>query len=176
MHDFRAMLPDIKQCITSQLQKYNAELQSLGGPLGDGNSSSIVLIIITEFTNEFRTVISGNTNDLLLNELSSGTRISFVSHEPFNVGVKGIDPVDQVKDGDTRTILSLSVRAVIFVSPFGANSEGRGRHLLVTAAFEVIMRQQIKWLGEPGFKFCPHVYDEYIRILNQLLPQMVRSA
>ena len=34
MHYIRATIPDIKQRITSQLQKYNAELQSLGGPLG----------------------------------------------------------------------------------------------------------------------------------------------
>jgi len=105
MHHIRATLPDIKARITSQLQKYNVELQSLGGPLGDGNSSSIVLSIITEFTNEFRTVIDGNTNDLSLNELSGGARISFVFHELFNNGVKSIDPFDQVKDGDIRTIL-----------------------------------------------------------------------
>ena len=112
MHHIRATLPDIKARITSQLQKYNAELQSLGGPLGDGNSSSIVLNIITEFTNEFRTVIDGNTNDLSLNELSGGARISFVFHELFNNGVKSIDPFDQVKDGDIRTILyNSSVRA-----------------------------------------------------------------
>ena len=42
------MLPDIKQRITSQLQKFNAKLQSLGGPLGDSNSSSIVLSIDTD--------------------------------------------------------------------------------------------------------------------------------
>ncbi|SRR5712692_2118014 len=105
MHHIRATLPDIKARITSQLQKYSAELQSLGGPLGDGNSSSIVLNIITEFTNEFRTVIDGNTNDLSLNELSGGARISFVFHELFSNGVKTIDPFDQVKDGDIRTIL-----------------------------------------------------------------------
>ena len=86
MHHIRATLSDIKQRITSQLQKFNAELQSLGGPLGDGNSSSIVLSIITEFTNRFRTFIDGNTNDLLLNELSGGACISFVFHELFNVG------------------------------------------------------------------------------------------
>jgi hypothetical protein len=97
MHHIRATLPDIKARITSQLQKYTVELQSLGGPLGDGNSSSIVLSIITEFTNEFRTVIDGNTNDLSLNELSGGARISFVFHELFNVGVKSIDPFDQGK-------------------------------------------------------------------------------
>ena len=112
MHDFRATLPDIKQRITSQLQKYDAEIQSLGGLLGDGNSSSIVLIIITEFTNEFRTVINGNTNNLSLNELSGGARTSFIFHELFNVGVKGIDPFDKVKDGDNRIISYLLVRAV----------------------------------------------------------------
>jgi replication fork clamp-binding protein CrfC len=66
---------------------------------------SVVLSTITEFSSEFRTVIDGNTNDLSLNELSGGARISFVFHELFNNGVKSIDPFDQVKDGDIRTIL-----------------------------------------------------------------------
>ena len=61
--------------------------------------------IITEFTNEFRTVIDVNMNDLSLNERSGGARISFVFPELFNVGVKSIDPFDQVKDGDIQTIL-----------------------------------------------------------------------
>ncbi|KAH9037580.1 Dynamin central region-domain-containing protein [Lactarius hengduanensis] len=159
MHHIRATLPDIKARITSQLQKFSAELQSLGGPLGDGNSSSIVLNIITEFTNEFRTVIDGNTNDLSLNELSGGARISFVFHELFNNGVKSIDPFDQVKDGDIRTILY--------------NSSGSTPALFVgTAAFEVIVKQQIKRLEEPGLKCCQLVYDELIRILGQLLAKI----
>jgi replication fork clamp-binding protein CrfC len=131
MHHIRATLPDIKARITSQLQKYTAELQSLGGPLGDGNSSSIVLNIITEFTNEFRTVIDGNTNDLSLNELSGGARISFVFHELFNVGVKSIDPFDQVKDGDIRTILyNSSVRAQFVYRCSVLMWRVRVRHLL----------------------------------------------
>lgn len=104
MHHIRATLPDIKARITQQQQKYTAELQTLGGPMGD-NSGNVVLSVITEFTSEFRTVIDGNTNDLSLNELSGGARISFVFHELFNNGVKAIDPFDQVKDGDIRTIL-----------------------------------------------------------------------
>ncbi|KAI0061990.1 hypothetical protein BV25DRAFT_1916294 [Artomyces pyxidatus] len=156
MHHIRATLPDIKARITSQLQKFNLELASLGGPLGDGGSQSIVLSVITEFTNEFRTVIDGNTNDLSLNELSGGARISFVYHELFNNGVKSIDPFDQVKDGDIRTILY--------------NSSGSTPALFVgTAAFEVIVKQQIKRLEEPSLKCCQLVYDELIRILGQLL-------
>jgi replication fork clamp-binding protein CrfC len=105
MHHIRNTLPDIKTRVAQQLQKYNAELQSLGGPMGDANAGNVVLSVITEFCSEFRTTIDGNTNDLSLNELSGGARISFVFHELFNTGVKSIDPFDQVKDGDIRTIL-----------------------------------------------------------------------
>ncbi|SRR6266545_3922996 len=105
MHHIRATLPDIKARISSNLQKYNAELIALGGPTGDGNSGNVILSVITEFTSEFRTTIDGNTNDLSMNELSGGARISFVFHEIFNNGIKSIDPFDQVKDGDIRTIL-----------------------------------------------------------------------
>ncbi|KDQ59640.1 hypothetical protein JAAARDRAFT_126583 [Jaapia argillacea MUCL 33604] len=159
MHHIRATLPDIKARISQQLQKYSAELVTLGGPLGDGNSSNIVLSIITEFTSEFRAAIDGNTNDLSLNELSGGARISFVFHELFNQGVRGIDPFDQVKDGDIRTILY--------------NSSGSTPALFVgTTAFEVIVKQQIKRLEDPSIKCCQLVYDELIRILGQILTKV----
>ncbi|KAF9566282.1 hypothetical protein CPC08DRAFT_740683 [Agrocybe pediades] len=156
MHHIRNSLPDIKASISSKLQKANAELATLGGGMGDGNSGNVVLSVITEFTSEFRTTIDGNTNDLSLNELSGGARISFVFHELFNNGIKSIDPFDQVKDGDIRTILY--------------NSSGSTPALFVgTAAFEVIVKQQIKRLEEPSLKCCQLVYDELIRILGQLL-------
>ncbi|KAF9501168.1 hypothetical protein BDN71DRAFT_1585405 [Pleurotus eryngii] len=159
MHHIRATLPDIKARISQQLQKYSAELQQLGGPMGDGNSGNVVLSVITEFTSEFRTVIDGNTNDLSLNELSGGARISFVFHELFNNGIKSIDPFDQVKDGDIRTILY--------------NSSGSTPALFVgTTAFEVIVKQQIKRLEDPSLKCCQLVYDELIRILGQLLAKI----
>jgi len=159
MHHIRATLPDIKARISQNLQKFNAELQSLGGPLGDGSSGNIVLSVITEFTSEFRTTIDGNTNDLSLNELSGGARISFIFHELFNNGIKSIDPFDQVKDGDIRIILY--------------NSSGSTPALFVgTTAFEVIVKQQIKRLEEPSIKCCQLVYDELIRILGQLLAKV----
>ena len=135
MHHIKASLPDIKARISQMQQKYNQELISLGGSMGD-NNSNVVLSVITEFTSDFRTVIDGNTNDLSVNELSGGARISFVFHELFNNGVKSIDPFDQVKDGDVRTILY--------------NSSGSTPSLFVgTTAFEIIVKQQIKRLEEP---------------------------
>ena len=105
MHHIRSTLPDIKARIGSQLAKYSAELKALGGAMGETNPGSVVLSTITEFCSEFRTMIDGNTQDLSINELSGGARISFVFHELFNNGVRGIDPFDQNKDGDIRTLL-----------------------------------------------------------------------
>ncbi|KAH8100213.1 Dynamin central region-domain-containing protein [Cristinia sonorae] len=159
MHHIRATLPDIKARISQQLQRFTAELQSLGGPHGDTSASSVVLSVITDFCADFRTTIDGGTNDLSLNELSGGARISFVFHELFNTGVKTIDPFDQVKDGDIRTILY--------------NSSGSTPALFIgTTAFEVIVKQQIKRLEDPALKCCQLVYDELIRILGQILQKM----
>jgi dynamin 1-like protein len=71
-------------------------------------------------------------------------------------GIKAVDPFDQVKDVDIRTILY--------------NSSGSSPALFVgTTAFEVIVKQQIRRLEDPSLKCSGLVYDELIRILSQLL-------
>ncbi|KAL1927326.1 hypothetical protein VTP01DRAFT_3955 [Rhizomucor pusillus] len=158
MHHIRNTLPEIKGKIQSALTKYQMELAQLGDPLGDSSShqANLVLNIITEFCTEFRTIIDGNSNDLSSFELSGGARISFVFHELYANGVKSIDPLDQIKDVDIRTILY--------------NSSGSSPALFVaTTAFEVIIKQQIKRLEEPSIKCINMVYDELVRILGQLL-------
>lgn len=155
MMHIKQTLPDIKARIASSLQKYTSELDSLGPSLL-GNSANIVLNIITEFTNEWRTVLDGNNTELSSTELSGGARISFVFHELYSNGVKAVDPFDVVKDVDIRTILY--------------NSSGSSPALFVgTTAFELIVKQQIKRLEEPSLKCVSLVYDELVRILSQLL-------
>ena len=147
MAHIRATLPDIKARISQQLQKYNAELQTLGGGLGDQSSSGIVLSVITEFCSEFRTTIDGNTNDLSLNELSGGARISFVFHELFNNGIKTIDPFDQVKDAPRMPITSLSVTwggtTVAEASSLSVNSS---RSSVVFRNSETRSRETLAWM------------------------------
>lgn len=155
MMHIKQTLPDIKARISASLQKYATELQGLGDSML-GNSANIVLNIITEFSNEWRTVLDGNNTELSSVELSGGARISFVFHELYANGVKAVDPFDQVKDIDIRTILY--------------NSSGSSPALFVgTTAFELIVKQQIKRLEEPSLKCVSLVYDELVRILSQLL-------
>lgn len=160
MHHIRNTLPEIKSKIQSQLTKYSAELASLGGAQGDTNAANIVLNIITEFCADFRTAIDGRNTELMSNELVGGARISFVFHELYSNGVKSTDPYDQVKDNDIRTI--------------AFNSSGSSPALFVgTAAFETIVKQQIKRLDEPSSRCVQLVYDELVRILTQLLAKNV---
>jgi vacuolar protein sorting-associated protein 1 len=155
LNHIKTTLPDIKARIDSTLKKYQAELEQLGPP-ELGSASNIVLSTITEFSNEYRSILEGRAHDASLQELSGGARISFVFHEIFNQGIKALDPFDQIKDADIRTILY--------------NSAGSKPALFVgTAPFEFLMQRQIKRFEEPSLKCVSLVYDELVRILSQIL-------
>jgi hypothetical protein len=117
MVHIRNTLPDIKTRISQQLARFNAELITLGGAMGGDTSGSTVLTVINEFCSDFRSAIDGNIQDLALNELSGGARISFVYHEMYGNGIKSIDPFDQVADGDIRVgLYNSGVRCLAYTS------------------------------------------------------------
>ncbi|ORY40379.1 hypothetical protein BCR33DRAFT_699452 [Rhizoclosmatium globosum] len=162
MHHIKNTLPEIKAKIGAGLSKYQTELAQLGDPMGveEDLRSNVILNVITEFTNEYRSVLEGTSNDITSDELSGGARISFVFHEIFVGAIRTMDPFDQIKDVEIRTILY--------------NSSGSAPSLFVgTAAFEVLIKQQIKRLEDPGLKCVSMVYDELVRILNRLLQKPV---
>lgn len=153
----RATLPEIKAKIETALKKYQDELTSLG-PESAELPSSVVLNVITDFCNDYSGVLDGQTKDISSNELSGGARISFVFHEVFKNGVYALDPYDRIKDADIRTIMY--------------NSSGSAPSLFVgTAAFEVLVKQQIKRFEEPSLRCISLVFDELVRILSQILAQ-----
>lgn len=160
LHNIRAALPEIKQKISLNLQKYQAELLALGDH-SDGSPQNTILSIITEFTADFRNILDGFSADLSTTELNGGARISFVFHEIFASAINAMDPFDQIKEVDIRTLLY--------------NSSGSTPALFVaTTAFEVLIKQQIKRLEDPCLKCVSMVYDELVRILTQLLQKPVR--
>ncbi|ORY37195.1 hypothetical protein BCR33DRAFT_758928 [Rhizoclosmatium globosum] len=164
LHHIRNTLPEIKAKISQGLNKYQSELEQLGDPMGDddSNNMNVILNIITEFTSEFRTAIDGTSSDIATDELSGGARISFVFHEIFTGAIRSMDPFAEnaIKDGDIRTILY--------------NTSGSTPALFVnTAAFEILVKQQIKRLEDPSLKCVGLVYDELVRILNKILQRPV---
>lgn len=159
LHHIRSTLPEIKQKISANLAKYQAELLALGD-ISEGAYSNTILSIITEFTGDFRNILDGNSTELSTTELNGGARISCVFHEIFYNAVSSMDPFDQVKEVDIRTLLY--------------NSSGSTPALFVaTSAFEVLIKQQIKRLDDPCLKCVSMVYDELVRILSQLLQKPI---
>lgn len=153
----RATLPEIKSKIETALKKYQNELSALG-PETVESPSSTVLSVITDFCNDYNGVLDGQTKDISSNELSGGARISFVFHEVFKNGIYALDPFDRIKDADIRTIMY--------------NSSGSAPSLFVgTAAFEVLVKQQIKRFEDPSVRCISLVFDELVRILSQVLAQ-----
>lgn len=105
MNHIRASLPDIKQKIGQLLHKYTAELAGMEDCAGDGSPSNVLLSIITEFTAEYRSILDGQNPDLCTTELNGGARISFIFHELFFNAINAMDPLDNIKEVDIRTLL-----------------------------------------------------------------------
>ena len=153
----KKFLPDIKQRLDQQQNTLDAELKTLND--GYGGFGYVVLTAITEFTSELRTVIDGSTNRRSPNESSDGLRLSRVFHELYQESVHGIDASDQVSDSDIRTILY--------------SCSGSTPALFVgTAAFELIVKHQIRRLHEPSANCVQRVYDEFIHIIDDIFARI----
>lgn len=106
MNHIRAALPDIKTRISTLLQKYTMELTSMENiPGSDGSPNNVLLAVITEFTQDYRSVLDGQNTELCTTELNGGARISFIFHELFTNAIMSMDPLDNVREVDIRTLL-----------------------------------------------------------------------
>ncbi|EGV62429.1 vacuolar protein sorting-associated protein 1 [Yamadazyma tenuis] len=162
LHHIKGTLPDIKMRIENSLKKYENELSLLGPEMSE-SPTSIALSMITNFTKDYNGILDGEAKELSSHELSGGARISFVFHEIFKNGITSLDPFDQIKDTDIRTIMH--------------NTSGSAPSLFVgTQAFEVLVKQQIRRMEDPSIRCINLIFDELTRILNQILssPQYSR--
>lgn len=162
LHHIKGTLPDIKMRIDHSLKKYQQELSMLGPELEE-SPTLIALNMITNFSRDYNEILNGEAKELTSQELSGGARISFVFHEIFKNGVNAIDPFDQIKDADIRTIMH--------------NTSGSAPSLFVgTQAFEVLVKQQITRLEDPSLRCVNLIFDELARILSQIIshPQYSR--
>lgn len=155
LHHIKQTLPEIKNRIEMLLKKYTHELDALGPELAE-LPALIVLSMITSFSKDYSGQLDGESQELLSAELLGGARISFVFHEIFKNGVALLDPFDQIKDADIRTIMH--------------NTSGSAPLLFVgTDAFEVLVKQQIRRLEDPLQRCIQLIFDELVRILSQIV-------
>lgn len=158
MRHIEQFLPDTKTKVESSLVRWKEELEKLGDAPNAllQDSSNILLNIISLLSREFGSVLEGSAEDLSTAELSGGARVSFVFNELYSKGVEAIDPFEYIKDVDIRTILY--------------NSSGSTPSLFVaTQGFEVIVKQQIGRFEDPSLRCVTLVYEELLKIINNIL-------
>ena len=146
-------IPDMRTKIRDLLLSTEDELKGLGVAINEPTLGT-VLEIISEVSTEFCLYIDGKTKSN--NELLGGARILFVLHQIYGSAIQSMNCFDSVKDSDIRTVLF--------------NSSGSNLSLFVSsAAFEILIEQQIARFREPSLKCVEYVYDEIVRIVNEVI-------
>lgn len=150
----RSCLPDLKAKISKLLQEAQREMDSYG-TVFDENKGSLLLQIITKFSQEYCNAIDGRLSDLGINELFGGARINYIFTEVFAKCLGFICPDDGLTMNDIRTAIQNATgpRASLFVPE---------------VSFELLVRRQITRLEEPSLQCVELVYDELQRIVSSL--------
>merc|ERR1712137_864881 len=150
----RHCLPELKAKISKLLADAQREMDSYG-TVFDDNKGSMLLQIITKFSQEYCNAIDGRLSDLGINELFGGARINFIFTEVFAKCLKYISPDDGLTMNDIRTAIQNATgpRASLFVPE---------------VSFELLVRRQITRLEEPSLQCVELVYDELQRIVSSL--------
>ncbi|KGG52865.1 hypothetical protein DI09_12p330 [Mitosporidium daphniae] len=158
INHIRNTLPDIKRGLSSSILKFETELSSLGD--GSELGQATILSVITEFCDEYRSMLDGSSSDAISTELVGGARIGFIFHEIFANAIRSMDPFDQIKDQDIRTLLY--------------NSTGSSPSLFVPFnGFGSLIKGLIKRLDDPASRCIALVYEELSKILLQLLQKPI---
>ncbi|XP_024363019.1 dynamin-related protein 3A [Physcomitrium patens] len=151
----RAILPDLKARISTQMINIQKELASYG-ELTESKSGqgALLLNILTKYSHGFQSVVDGKNEEMSTTELSGGARIHYVFQAIFVRSLEEVDPCDGLHDSDIRTAIQ--------------NASGPKNVLFVPEVpFEVLVRRQIARLLEPSLQCARFIYDELVKISHR---------
>mmetsp|Transcript_11719 Transcript_11719/g.35707 ORF Transcript_11719/g.35707 Transcript_11719/m.35707 type:complete len:678 (+) Transcript_11719:95-2128(+) len=153
MEHIRECLPLIRIKVSEQLADVRKELESYVSILcGTEDLGAALLHLITRYASEFGSAIEGNSRETLTTmELYGGARINWIFHDVFGDELQGLDPFDDLSISDIRTAIR--------------NSAGHRTPLFVPeAAFEMLVRRQMKKFHQPSLACVDLIYDELTKI------------
>ncbi|KAK0552380.1 Dynamin- GTPase protein [Tilletia horrida] len=155
MNHIRDKLPDMKARLNTLMGQTQQELSALGDTtfLGDQHRGSLVLKLMTQFARDFVASIDGTAFDISTKELCGGARIYYIFNDVFGQALTSIDPTCNLTAQDIRTAIR--------------NSTGPRPSLFVPeAAFELLIKPQIKLLEPPSLRCVELVYEELMKICH----------
>ncbi|EGG12290.1 uncharacterized protein MELLADRAFT_41749 [Melampsora larici-populina 98AG31] len=156
MSHIRDKLPDMKARLNTLMGQTQQELNAYGGDsvfFGKQNQGSLVLKLMTQFVKDFVSSIDGTQANLSTKELCGGARIYYIFNEIFGHALETLNPMENLNNLDIKT----SIR----------NSTGTRSSLFIPeAAFDLLIKPQIKLLEPPGLRCVELVYEELMKICH----------
>ena len=165
MSHIQQCLPDMRVKLAATIAETHAELEGYGAPaLSTDHGSSILLPLVSAFSQSYNDALDGQQPDVSLSELYGGARIGFVFRELFTASIMRLDPYDTLSDADIRTAIH--------------NAAGPRTPLFIPEiAFDLLVKKQIARLLAPALECVELVYKELTAVVNQcegLLAGLVR--
>ncbi|XP_044750589.1 dynamin-1-like protein isoform X2 [Coccinella septempunctata] len=151
MHHIRDCLPDLKTRVNLRMAQFQSLLNSYGEDISD--KSKTLLQIITKFASAYCSTIEGTARNIETTELCGGARICYIFHETFGRTLDSIHPLA----GLTKMDILTAIR----------NANGPRPALFVPeVSFELLVKRQIRRLGEPSLRCVELIHEEMQRIIQ----------
>lgn len=164
MSHIRDRLPDMKARLNTLMGQAQQELLSFGDTafMGDQHRGTLILKMMTQFAKDFVASIDGTSFDISTKELCGGARVYYIFQDVFGQALNSINPTQNLTVQDIRTAIR--------------NSTGPRPSLFVPeAAFELLIKPQIKLLLPPSLRCVELVYEELMKIChNCTSPELQR--
>jgi len=160
-------IPTIKENLNNIIFKKQKELNELGDEIiledNEISMNTFLLSSVFKFTTKYKELLNGNIVNTNLNKVYIGAaKINKIFNQKFINEILSINPLDNLKDEEILIVIK--------------NTNGLRPSLFVPEiAFEILVKQEIKRLEEPGLLCVKKVYDELINTINCIsIPEIVR--
>ena len=160
-------IPTIKENLNNIIFKKQKELKELGDEIiledNEISMNTFLLSSVFKFTTKYKEFLNGDIINSNLNKTYIGAaKISKIFNQKFINEILSINPLDNLKDEEILIVIK--------------NTNGLRPSLFVPEiAFEILVKQEIKRLEEPGLLCVKKVYDELINTINCIsIPEIIR--
>ena len=160
-------IPTIKENLNNIIFKKQKELNELGDEIiledNEISMNTFLLSSVFKFTTKYKELLNGNILNTNLNKVYIGAaKINKIFNQKFINEILSINPLDNLKDEEILIVIK--------------NTNGLRPSLFVPEiAFEILVKQEIKRLEEPGLLCVKKVYDELINTINCIsIPEIIR--
>ena len=163
LNHIREVLPDLKSKIGGLITQAQQRLNEYGsGPISGDSPGALLLQLLTDYTTEYVDSIDGKNADIIkTNELFGGALINHIFVSKYYPQMSEIDACDTLTDYDIKTAIK--------------NAKGSKTSLFVPeAAFEILVRRQVKILEDPSLQCVDRVFDELVNIEEYCEKKLLR--